>query len=82
MRDAGANSSKVRIPWEIRWGEESQRPFLSAKKGLFFAREEVVPMDMDCDMDDADMCTPMVKSLKIIMKHHGKSKPRKGENNE
>ncbi len=30
-------------------------------------------MDMDWDMNDADMGMPMVKSLKIMMKHHGKS---------
>ncbi len=63
-------------------GRRNPKPLLINQEGAFFAREEVVPMDMDCDMDDADMCTPMVKSLKIMMKHHGKSKPRKGENNE
>jgi hypothetical protein len=30
-------------------------------------------MDMDCDMDDADMDMAIMKSLKIMMKHHGKS---------
>jgi hypothetical protein len=34
-RDAGANSSKVEIPWEIRRGEDPESPFLAAKEGFF-----------------------------------------------
>jgi len=30
-------------------------------------------MDMSGDMEDTDMGMPMMKSLKILMKHHGKS---------
>ena len=63
-------------------GRRNPKPLLIGQEGFFFMREEVVPVDMDGGMDDADMCTPMVKSLKIMMKHHGKSKPRKGEDNE
>lgn len=39
----------------------------------FFAGEEVDPMDLDCDMDDADMGMAIMKSLKTLMRHHGKS---------
>jgi hypothetical protein len=63
-------------------GRRNPKPLLIGQEGVFFTREEVVPVDMDGGMDDADMCTPMGKSLKIMLKHHGKPKPRKGENNE
>jgi hypothetical protein len=43
------------------------------QEGVFFIRGEVDPVDMDCDLDDADRSAAMMKSLIIMMKHHGKS---------
>jgi hypothetical protein len=77
--DAGANSSRVRIPWEIRWGEESQSPFLSAKKGLFFGRKGVRGMDSESGMGDADMDRQRKRLIVIMMRHHGKSRTRSKE---
>ena len=57
MRDAGANSSKVEIPWKIRWELDFQSPFLSTRKGLFLFSErgEVEKMDMESEMSEGDM---------------------------
>jgi len=38
-RDAGANSSKVEIPWKIREDRKCCSPFLSSKRGLFLFQE-------------------------------------------
>jgi len=35
-RDAGANSSKVGIPWKIRWDEVFSKPLLISQEGAFF----------------------------------------------
>jgi hypothetical protein len=36
MQDAGANSSKVGIPWKIRWDEALIKPLLISQEGAFF----------------------------------------------
>jgi hypothetical protein len=63
----------VEIPWKIRRGEETEKPLLVTREGAFFTREGVDSVDMDCDMDYADMGMVIMKSLKIMMKNHGKS---------
>jgi hypothetical protein len=72
----------VEIPWKIRWGEKTEKPLLISQEGAFFTREGVDPVDMDCDLDDADMGMAIMKSLKILMKNHGKFQLLKGENDE
>jgi hypothetical protein len=54
-------------------GEETEKPLLMTQEGFFFTGKGVDLMDMDCDMDDADMDRTIMKSLKIMMEHHGKS---------
>jgi hypothetical protein len=56
-RDAGANSSKVRIPWKIRWDEAFIKPLLISQEGVFLfrEREEVGAMDRESDMAEGDM---------------------------
>ena len=51
--NAGANSSKVEIPWKIRRGIEMKSPFLSRKKGLFlWPKGEVGRIDIGSGLDD------------------------------
>jgi len=56
-RDAGANSSKVGIPWKIRWDEAFIKPLLISQEGAFFipGGEEVETMDRESDMAEGDM---------------------------
>jgi hypothetical protein len=37
--DAGAKSSKVEIPWKIRWDGKHKSPLLLTKRGLFIFQE-------------------------------------------
>jgi hypothetical protein len=49
-----------------------QQPVLP-KRDACVNSSEVVPVDKDGDLEDEDMGMPMFHSLKIMMKHHGKS---------
>jgi hypothetical protein len=56
-RDAGANSSKGKIPWKIRWGDGIFKPLLMNREGAFFIprRGEVGAMDCESDMGEPEM---------------------------
>lgn len=55
MRNAGANSSKVGIPWKIRW-DKIQKPLLINQEGVFFIlRKGVEKMDMEKSMHKEEM---------------------------
>jgi len=78
-RDAGANSSKVVIPWKIRSDWTNPSPFLSTKKGLFYYREGVKAMDSEDSMGDADTDMQKKKLFKAMARHHGKSRSKSKE---
>jgi hypothetical protein len=58
---------------EDKTGRRNRKaPSCHSRRGFFYQRGGK-PVDMDCDMDDADMGMAIMKSLKIMMKNHGKS---------
>jgi hypothetical protein len=72
--NAGANSSKVEIPWKIGRGSDRKSPFLSAKRGLFFTRRgKVEPMKAaQADDDMGDGMREILRTNQFNEPLHGK----------